>query len=120
MWTYSQGGGELKRDGKTRGVGYSGHSQGKNNPLMQSIKNTGPIPRGLWHVGPPKDTNIHGPYVLRLTPDKFTNCFARSGFLVHGDSKVRPGEASHGCIILSRSLREELWESGDHELTVEF
>lgn len=118
MWLYSQGDGEMRRDNKFRGYGYSGYAQGKNNPLMQSVRNTGPIPRGEWKIGPPRDSALRGPFTLPLTPCEGTDTLGRSHFLIHGDSKKRPGFASHGCIILSRTLREEIWESGDHELTV--
>ena len=42
----------------------------------------------------------------------------RSGLLMHGDSKEHPGSASHGCVILPRSVREEVWQSGDRDLEV--
>jgi hypothetical protein len=37
---------------------------------------------------------------------------------MHGDSKAHPGSASHGCVILPRATREEVWQSGDRELEV--
>ena len=38
--------------------------------------------------------------------------------LVHGDSKEHPGEASEGCIILPRDIRERLSTSRDRLLVV--
>jgi hypothetical protein len=120
MWTYKQSTGEmLNADGKTVAIGYSGHLQGKNNPDLQAQHDVGPIPRGQWSIlGPPVDTTSHGPFVLHLHPDANTNCFGRSGFLIHGDSVVHPGMASLGCIILLRAAREQIWQSKDHKLQV--
>jgi len=118
-WTYIQETGELQQDGKPIANGYSGAGQGKNNPELQDVHNIGPIPQGDWRIsGPPVNTAEHGPYVLRLTPVPETETFGRSGFLIHGDSKTAPGTASEGCVILPRAVREEVWQSGDRELTV--
>ena len=118
-WTYSQKTGELQQDGQHVATGYSGAGEGKNNPEMQSVRNVGPIPQGDWTImGPPVNTAEHGPYVLRLTPKDDTETFGRDGFLVHGDSKNTPGSASHGCVIMPRSVREQVWNSGDRELQV--
>lgn len=118
-WTYAQKSGELQQDGKPVATGYSGSGAGKNNPAHQNVPNVGPIPQGDWTIaGPPADTADHGPYVLKLHPAAATETFGRSGFLVHGDSKEHPGCASHGCVILPRAVREQVWNSGDRELEV--
>lgn len=49
---------------------------------------------------------------------KFSWMFGREGFLIHGDSIVHMGQASHGCIILPRSIREQIAASGDDEIEV--
>lgn len=118
-WTYRQETGELLHEGAHVATGYSGAGPGKNNPQMQTVPNVGPIPQGDWTiVGPPADTEQHGPYVLKLQPDEQTETFGRSGFLMHGDSKESPGSASHGCVVLPRPVREQVWESGDRDLEV--
>lgn len=118
-WTYAQKSGQLQQDGKPVATGYSGAGAGKNNPAMQNVHNVGPIPQGDWTIaGPPADTSDHGPYVLKLNPAASTETFGRSGFLMHGDSKEHPGCASHGCVILPRAVREQVWTSGDRELEV--
>jgi hypothetical protein len=118
-WTYAQQSGELEQDGRPVATGYSGANEGKNNPELENVRNVGPIPCGRWTItGPPLDTHDHGPCVLRLEPAAETQTHARAGFLIHGDSKANPGTASHGCIILPRSIREQVWESGDRELLV--
>jgi hypothetical protein len=55
---------------------------------------------------------------LKLNPAAATETFGRSGFLMHGDSKEHPGCASHGCVILPRAVREQVWTSGDSDLEV--
>ena len=118
MWTYDQSTGALSRDGAPIGDGYSGFESGKNNPEMQNVHDVGPIPQGRYEIGPPHDTTTHGPHVLPLTPLDGTDTFGRDGFLIHGDSIAHPGAASHGCIILSRDLRNLISDSGDPELEV--
>jgi len=119
MWTYAQKTGDLLRNGQRVGTGYSGFDNGKNNPSMQAVADLGPIPQGDWTIaGPPINTPTHGPFVLRLEPANGTNLFGRSGFLMHGDSIENPGTASHGCIIMPRSIREHVWQSGDTALHV--
>jgi len=118
-WTYAQKTGELQQDGKHVANGYSGAGNGKNNPAMQQVPNVGPIPQGDWTItGPPVNTHDHGPYVLTLKPAPATETFGRNGFLVHGDSIESPGCASHGCVIMPRPVREQVWNSGDHDLKV--
>jgi hypothetical protein len=118
-WTYAQKTGELQQDGKPVATGYSGAGAGKNNPEMEKVHNVGPIPQGDWTiVGPPVNTREHGPYVLKLQPEAKTTTFGRSGFLMHGDSKESPGNASQGCVILPRTVREQVWKSGDRDLEV--
>lgn len=111
--------------GDVLGIGYSGGACGKvpaavNNVAYESVPNTGPLPEGLYTIGPPEDTVTHGPYVLRLTPDPANEMYGRSGFLLHGDSVVLAGKrsASDGCIVLARDVREAIWASGDRDLQV--
>jgi len=86
---------------------------------MQSVRNVGPIPQGDWTInGPPVNAAEHGLYVLRLGPKDGTETFGRTGFLMHGDSKSAPGTASQGCVIMPRTVREQVWNSGDRDLQV--
>jgi hypothetical protein len=122
-WIWKQSTGELSwivnGAAKLVTTGYSGHGNGINNPNLQQVRCIGPIPQGDWHiVGPPVDTSAHGPYVLHLIPSDTTQCFGRSGFLMHGDSVHAPGMASEGCVIVGRPYREEVWQSGDTDLKV--
>lgn len=99
------------------GTGYSGFPpEGQNNPAAQSRPNIGPIPCGTYTVGPPECVDTPGPhglFVLPLIPDPANDMCGRSGFLCHGDSLAHAGDASHGCIILPRAIREQLAASDD-------
>jgi hypothetical protein len=118
-FTYSQSTGQLHQDGQLVATGYSGagHStvSGRNNSAMQDQPNRGPIPQGLWSIGPDSHHATKGPVVMRLAPIGHT-AFGRSGFLIHGDNSVN--DASEGCIILNREARERIARSGDTSLTV--
>jgi hypothetical protein len=120
MWTYEQASGRLLDDGgEVVGIGYSGFGDGKNNPDAQHIPNVGPLPCGFYTIGPPRDSQTHGPFVLPLTPDVENEMFGRSAFLMHGDSVHKPGTASLGCMIQCRDVREnKVWASGDRRLQV--
>ena len=117
MWKYVQKSGEMFRGDELIEIGYAGRGNGKNNPDMQCVKDTGPIPRGWWTILSATD---QGPTKLSLplTPDTQTDTCGRSAFYVHGDSISNPGTASRGCIILPRSTRRCISESGDTRLQV--
>lgn len=118
-WRYEQGSGAISHDNDEPTVfGYSGAGDCKNDPASQGVHNMGPIPRGLYTINPPVDTKTHGPYVMWLTPDPANDMCGRSAFGIHGDSVVHPGEASEGCIVAPRPVREQIWESGDDKLEV--
>ncbi len=118
MWRYEQSTGNLSRDGIFFTRGYSGFESGKNNPAMQTVHDVGPIPVGRWILGAIMDSPSHGPRCIRLSPAEGTNTWGRDGFLIHGDSLARPGKASHGCIIIGRVQREQMWGTKDHILEV--
>ena len=115
MYRYEQSTGRLW---KLIGDGYSGHDEGKNQPDLDGVRNTGPIPKGRWLITEKFDSPTKGPFCLRLAPVVGTDTHGRSGFLIHGDSIKEPGTASEGCIILPRGVRQRIWESEDRELEV--
>ena len=120
MWVYEQSSGKLLHDGQLVGEGYSGHGKGVNNPKLQDVHDTGPIPQGEWRIGEPYDQSEHGPCVMQLTPEPGTETFGRTEFLMHGDLKDKPGQllASKGCIIMPRWVRDTVARSGDNLLKV--
>jgi hypothetical protein len=118
MWKWSQSSGELTYNDIPQGNGYSGADIGKNNPLMQNAVGLGPIPVGVWRIAGVYNSQRTGPFTLALMPEPGTDTCGRSAFRIHGDSIQHPGKASHGCIILPRAIRERIWTSKDHLLTV--
>lgn len=118
MWIYSESTGKLTHNGAVVSCGYSGLDKGKNNPAMQAAVGIGPIPQGRWNICYVKDSPNTGPFTIVLMPCPGTKTFNRSEFRIHGDSVTNPGSASHGCIILPRIAREEIWQSLDRDLTV--
>ncbi len=117
-WKWDQSAGELSRDGKLVSKGYAGRGRGVNNPAMQGIVGVGPVPRGMWNIGAPNDSPNTGPYTLPLAPQAGTDTLGRSQFRIHGDNRLGNRSASHGCLILPRAIRQQIWASKDHVLEV--
>lgn len=118
MLNYSQTTGLLSKDGKALGYGYSGRDKGLNSTDHEIVKNLGPIPRGLWEIGVFSPKSALGPVVAALRPIGGQNVFGRGGFFIHGDNSKLNNSASHGCIILSRRLRELIRDSGEKQIVV--
>lgn len=116
-WIYHQSTGKLVHGGSVIATGYSGFGIDKNRPSSEHKRNRGPIPKGKYRILEPRLSTKTGPYVLPLEP-KGHSAHGRSAFQIHGDSRKRPGEASTGCIILPRHVRQKIWDSGDHLLEV--
>jgi hypothetical protein len=53
---------------------------------------------------------------MRLTPFPGTQTYGRDGFLIHGDNVLH--DASQGCIILDRAVRNRISSSGGNRLNV--
>lgn len=118
-WSYSQHNGVLSHNDIDVGNGYSGNGKGLNNPAEQADHDRGPVPQGRWKIGVAFDHPRLGPTVMHLSPETDTKTFGRSGFFIHGDNKKMNHTASHGCIILSRDIREKLSTSLDRVLIVQ-
>ena len=125
MWTYEISTGRIYADsGECIGVGYSGAGPRKNDPTAQGLHGEGPCPEGHYSLLSPRDSTEHGPFAIPLLPDAETRIAMLNlnrdpdSFLCHGDSIPHPGNASEGCIIQSRDVREQLWDSKDHDLKV--
>src|ERR1700683_2500720 len=125
MWIYVQRTGNMYQSNPPVindlvGAGYSGYAEYRNDPASQCYQDLGPVPRGLWTIGPLQDNTTSSGHVLvqsmRLTPDASTDTCGRSGFLIHGDNSTGTG-ASTGCIILPISVRQTIGNSDDTDLT---
>lgn len=117
MWTFEQSTGMIfDATGKLIEIGYSGHGEGFNNPDMQDVPMIGPIPCGLYSMGPLHNQVHVGKDVMQLFPHDANKMFGRSGFFWHGDEIAHPGEhlASDGCPVHSKSTRIDAYRSGDH------
>jgi hypothetical protein len=124
-WRYEQSTGRLWH---LEGTGYSGYDpdptthgepgEGKNDPADEAVRSVGPIPNGHYQISPAFKHPTTGDVTMRLTPAAGTDTHGRSGLLIHGDSRSKPGQGSHGCIVLPRVLRERIAMSGDRDLVV--
>lgn len=116
MWTYEQATGHLSHDGELIGTGYAGHGVGRNHPEMESVASVGPLPCGVYTIGPAFTHPKTGPLTMRLFPDADNQMFGRSGFLMHGDNPTHT--ASEGCIVIGRMVRQQVAASVDRRLQV--
>jgi hypothetical protein len=122
MWTYEQRTGILRHNGQAIATGYAGRDtpevMGKDNPTAQNVPDIGPLPQGLYTIGPLENVPGLGQDVMPLWPSPKNQMFGRSGFFIHDDLVNAPGTASHGCIVLYLPIRLSIARSGDNQLTV--
>jgi len=117
-WTYRQSTGALSDpQGRYLATGYSGSGIGKNNPFREGEQDIGPIPRGSYQIRKAHFSPHTGPISMNLTAMPSTHTFGRDAFLIHGDNISHT--ASHGCIVLPRSVREQINRSSDRTLVVQ-
>jgi len=123
-WRYEQATGKMTDpSGELVGIGYSGGDcgtapEGKNNPAMQNVPMVGPIPQGIYTIGPAYTHSRLGPVTMNLYPSQQNQMFDRDAFRIHGDNPNHIGESSDGCIVLARDVREMISESRDLTLEV--
>lgn len=97
-------------------TGYSGTGAGRNNPAMANVPNVGPIPEGGYSVGTGHAGGHTGPQTLNVDADAGTNTHGRDAFRIHGDNARH--DASEGCIIMPRNVRDTISNAGGAHLTV--
>lgn len=119
---YSQSSGVMyledhERNRITLARGYSGHGTSINDPDSEGFVGRGPIPRGVWKVGSPVDSDRMGPHCIPLSPVGH-DAYHRSGFYIHGDNRNGDRSASTGCIILPRNIRQVITYLRIHVLEV--
>ena len=123
-WAYQQStGNDYDPAGALIATGYSGgncgmNKEGVNNPSLQAAHCVGPLPIGIYTFGTPINHPKLGPFAIPLIPDPANTMFGRAVFYIHGDTSACNQSASEGCIILPRAIREAMWNSPDHQLTV--
>jgi Protein of unknown function (DUF2778) len=116
-WTFEIATGNLlDPDGALLATGYSGNGIGRNNVSYQATADVGPIPIGVYGIGPPEDSAQLGPHAMPLTPSPANEMYGRFGFFIHGDNSTHT--ASEGCVILSFAARQVISASGDNNLQV--
>ena len=126
--TYEQAAGRLTNLDELIGIGYAGTGAGRNNPAMDNVENTGPLPRGWYTLAEEFECrkllgegevcvncrgagkHRHGPDVIRLAPDEENEMHGRAGFLIHGDNVLH--DASQGCIVLDHNARARALQIG--------
>ena len=112
---YEQKSGITSIGGRFICVGYSGKGEGLNNVEWENRlpdddpANDGPIPRGIWKIGPIGNS---GKFVMRMVLSPVTYKGTRSAFLIHGPHADDNKDSSSGCIILERKYRDEIAASG--------
>jgi hypothetical protein len=112
-WVYQQSTGRLTRDGVLIATGHAGCGEGRNNASLQHVRDTGPLPQGVWRILPPQDpVRRMGPLAMPLEPVE-GELFGRDDFLIHGDAVP-----STGCIVLPHDIRQMIADSGDAILQV--
>lgn len=88
------------------GSGYSGRKgKWRNCADWEQEAQHGPIPKGLYTLGRARNSTKTGPVAIDLTPFRH-EAHGRSAFQIHGDNKA--GDASSGCIVLPRGVRERI------------
>jgi hypothetical protein len=122
MWLYVQRSGALYHGTSFIAKGYAGRYTGQNNPDMQNVKDTGPLPCGWYTMKRGRNSARLGPMTIDLVPDESNAMFDREDFRMHGErTQPPPGLASDGCIIQSRIVRDHvdsLIATGDDRLQV--
>jgi hypothetical protein len=122
MYVYQQKTGQWLKDGELIGVGGAGNGPGFNNPLMQSVHDVGPLPRGLYTIQPAEDDAKLGPVAMELIPDPENQMFGRSGFYIHGwSATLGILHSSKGCPMAPCVTRDGIAlgvPEGDNRLQV--
>jgi RHS repeat-associated protein len=122
VWIYDRATGQLSHQPDSGGPpapidqGYSGNGNGRDNPNMSDVPNTGPIPAGTWSIGDQFRSGRTGPGAMSLSPAPGTQTYGRTAFQIHGNN--RSNDASSGCIILNRPTRDLIQNSSDRTLLV--
>jgi len=100
-------------NGELIATGWAGHGEGKNSPAHQMDHDLGPLPQGVYEIGPWGDWSTQpypkhlGPLIASLTQVE-GETYGRSGFFIHGPGGADSLESSKGCIEVPRIQREHV------------
>lgn len=83
--------------------GYAGAGNGLNNPELDGVRNTGPLPSGRYSMRIAQHPRFKAP-AIALTQTEGDKK-GRSGFWVHGDNGKANRSASSGCPIFNAPIR---------------
>lgn len=97
-------------------TGYAGTGVGRNNPAQQNTPNVGPLPAGSYTMSRGRQGAHTGPQTIDLQPDPANDMQGRSDFRIHGDNAAN--DASQGCIVMPRAVRDVIDAAGGGTLTV--
>ena len=116
VWTMPDG---------TQYSGHAGHGYGLNNPDAIQEVGVGPLPPGLYNLGPWQDGSLYGPswarlgpLISRLYPDAGNEMYGRNDFAIHGGNGSNPPTDSDGCVIMQHNDRQAVCDSGEPQVTV--
>ena len=104
-------------DGSLIATGWSGNHDGKDNVYMTSFHDVGPLPIGIYNIGPFITHPILGPLSAQLTQIS-GETYGRSGFFIHGPGTTDYGQESKGCVILTHDDRLKVIALNPAQLTV--
>ena len=118
-WRYQQSTGILaSADDSLRAVGYAGHPPYVNDPDAQHLHEQGPLPRGLYTIGPAFHHPRLGALAMPLLADPGVETYGRGSFYLHGDNGRGDQSASEGCIVQDHETRAAVAVSEDRRLEV--
>ena len=78
----------------------------------------GPLPQGLYRVGPWGNHPPVGPNSAALTWIGGPNNYGRSGFFIHGPGADDPANSSEGCIVVPHDDRLRIMGLNPTTITV--
>jgi hypothetical protein len=107
--------GQYFADGVLIGTGYAGAPPYVNDPTATALVDQGPIPTGLYTIGPAEDRPQDvGLFALPLIPETGTDMLGRdpSSFFCHGANATKDLDgqrmSSHGCPIAQLTVRNQI------------
>lgn len=119
MWVYLIRTGDVYHNGRRAFKAHSGNGLALNDPAQIHRKGIGPVPPGVYWLGPRRDSPVTGRNVMDVIPVLGTVTYGRKAFQLHGPNRTPdPSDDSRGCIVADEADRLAVDASGDRLLTV--